>query len=249
MTFTSARERTAMLRRRMRHALLFATVIAFAGCGSDEAVPSSSPAPAARQLQSAQVKPPAPGSSGALVALEDSRQSRTRLAYVDETRLAAADLPFSADEARDRALGGGFQTSSEAGIISIGVDATEPELAEDAEANALAGHAISAVQACLGDPFAETILGPETMGKGSAAGAGLAISPEDADVVELRVCGVPPVRELHALERTFERRIGKLGGHVEEREIRELDLVAGFVPVSALEPREVLALLEDPGSL
>ncbi|RKQ90447.1 hypothetical protein C8N24_0249 [Solirubrobacter pauli] len=120
--------------------------------------------------------------------------------------------------------------------------------ADDADANALAGHSISAVQACLGDPFAETILGPEALGEGVAAGAGLAISPEDPERVELRLCGVPPVRRLHALERRLQRRFGKLG-FVEEREIRELDLLTAVVPVDAVKADRALELLGDPGTL
>lgn len=236
-----------MLRRTMRRVLPLLILLAGCGSSSDELAPSPTPTP--RALTGAQVQPPPPGASGALVELVDSRQSRTRLAYVDEERLDAAALPFRAERARDLVLAEGFQTSGEAGVVAIGRDATEPVEAQDAEANALAGHAISAVQACLGDPFAETILGPETMGEGSAMGAGLASSPEDPDRVELRVCGVPPVRELHALEKTFERRIGNHGGLVEEREIRELDLVAGFVRADALAPDRVLELLEDPSSL
>src|SRR5690349_20313678 len=223
-----------MLPRTMRRALPL--LILLAGCGSSADAVAPSPTPEPRELTGAQVQPPPPGASGALVQLVDSRESRTRLAYVDEARLDVAELSLRAERVRDVVLAKGFQTSSEAGIIAIGRDATEPTEAEDAEANALAGHAISAVQACLGDPFAETIIGPETMGDGWAMGAGLAASPEDPDFVELRVCGVPPVRELHALERTFQRRIGKLGGLVEEREIRELDLMAGFVRADALEP-------------
>ncbi|MDA0179288.1 hypothetical protein OJ997_03180 [Solirubrobacter phytolaccae] len=248
MPFTGARSWPAMLRRIMRHALLLCTVLVLAGCGSGGSEPEADPAPtsAPRELSASQVKAPPPGSSGALVALPDSLQSRTRLAYVDEARLDAADLELSPSRVRDRVLADGFQTSSEAGIVAIGVDSTEPVAAEDADANALAGHQISAVQACLGDPFAETILGPETMGEGVAMGAGLASSPEDPALVELRLCGVPPVRELHALEKRLTRRFGKLGGVVEEREIRELDLIAATVPAHALEPDQVLALLADP---
>jgi len=239
-----------MLRRTMRRVVLVPVLLILAGCGARSETPEqdASPTPSPRAFESAQVQPPPPGSSGALVQLADTRQSRTRLAFVDDTRLDAADLPFSADQARDRVLADGFQTSDAAGIVSIGRDGTEPTAAQDAATNALAGHAISAVQACLGDPFAETILGPETMGDGSAMGAGLAISPEDPALVELRVCGVPPVRELHALEATFERRFGKLGGLVEEREIRELDVVTGIVRADALEPGEVLELLGDPSA-
>lgn len=235
----------------MRRLTLLCALIVLAGCGSGSGDPerdaTSTPTP--RELAGAQVQAPPPGSSGALVQLADSAQSRTRLAYVDDARLAAADLPFASDDVHDLVLADGFQTTTESGVVATGRDATEPAPAEDAGTNALAGHAISAVQVCLGDPFAETILGPETMGDGAAMGVGLAISPEDPARVQLRVCGVPPVIELHALERKMERRIGKLGGQVSEQEIRELDLVAGSIPVDALEPDRVLTLLADPSSL
>lgn len=232
----------------MRRAPLLALVV-LAGCGSGSEVPAASPTPVARALSGAQVQPPPPGASGALVALVDSPQSRTRLAYVDEARLDAAELPFAVDRVRDLVLADGFQSADASGSVSIGRDGTEPAAADDADANALAGHSISAVQACLGDPFAETILGPEALGEGVAAGAGLAISPEDPERVELRLCVVPPVRRLHALERRLQRRFGKLGGFVEEREIRELDLLTAVVPVDAVKPRRALELLGDPGTL
>lgn len=246
MTFTGRARAAAMLRRSMRRLTLLALLF-IAGCGSDTPEPDPSPTP--RAFQGAQVQAPPPGSSGALVQIADSVESRTRLAFVDDTRLAAAELPFSAGTVRDRVLADGFQTSSEAGIVSIGLRADEPTAARDAEANALAGRAVSAVQVCLGDPFAETIVGPETMGEGVAIGVGLAISPEDPTRVQLRVCGVPLVRELHAFEKTMERLIGSRGGTVEEQEIRELDLVAGYVAADALEPGRALALLADPSSL
>ncbi|MDA0174328.1 hypothetical protein OJ998_34835 [Solirubrobacter taibaiensis] len=245
MTFTGRAHGTAMLRASMRRFTLL-VLLFVAGCGSDAPEPAPSPTP--RGFQGAQVQAPPPGSSGALVQIADSVESRTRLAFVDETRLAAAELPFNAETVRDRVLANGFQTSSESGIVSIGVGADEPTPAQDADANALAGRAVSAVQVCLGDPFAQTILGPETLGEGVAIGAGLAISPEDPTLVQLRVCGVPLVRELHAFERTMERLIGSRGT-VEEQEIRELDLVAGYVAADALKPSRVLALLSDPSSL
>lgn len=232
----------------MRRAPLLALVV-LAGCGSGSEVPAASPTPVARALSGAQVQPPPPGASGALVALVDSPQSRTRLAYVDEARLDAAELPFAVDRVRDLVLADGFQSADASGSVSIGRDGTEPAAADDADANALAGHSISAVQACLGDPFAETMLGPEALGEGVAAGAGLAISPEDPERVELRLCVVPPVRRLHELERRLQRRFGKLGGFVEEREIRELDLLTAVVPVDAVKPRRALELLGDPGTL
>lgn len=240
-----------MLPRTMRRVTLLCALIVLAGCGSgsDESERDASPTPTPRALQGAQVQAPPPGSSGALVQLADSPQSRTRLAYVDDTRLAAAELPFGADEVRDRVLADGFQTSSESGIVSVGRDATEPAPAEDAGANALAGRAVSAVQVCLGDPFAETILGPETTGENTAMGVGLAISPEDPTLVQLRICVVPLVTELHALEQSLTRKLGKADGHVEEQEIRELDLIAGTVPAQALKPERVLELLGDPGTL
>lgn len=232
----------------MRRLLLLAA-LTLAGCGSGESPePTPEPTPAST-LTGAQVQAPPPPSSGALVAIADTRESRTRLAYLDESRLGSFDMPVDADEVRDVVLAGGFQTSSESGIVSIGTEAKEPRAIDDAGANALAGHAVSAVQVCLGDPFAETILGPETMGDGSAMGVGLAISPEDPSLVQLRVCGVPPVIELHALEKRMERVIGKLGGSVSEQEIRELDLVAGYVPAKAMKPARLLELLSDPSSL
>lgn len=235
----------------MRRVLLLAALVGLAGCGSRSGSekPAASAAPVAPQLSSAQVQPPPPGASGALVALVDSPQSRTRLAYVDDARLDGADLPFGADRVRRLVLADGFQSADESGSVSIGRDDTEPAAADDADVNALAGHSISAVQACLGDPFAETILGPGSLGEGVAAGAGLAISPEDPARIELRLCSVPPVRRLHALERRLEKRFGPLGGLVEEREIRELDLLTAVVPVDALKPGRALELLGDPSTL
>jgi hypothetical protein len=226
--------------------ILLAFTVAGCSLGGDDQEPASSSAAPSRQLNGAQVQAPPPETSGALAQVADSPQAQERLAYVNEAGLARADLPFSAQAVRERVLGPGARAQRGESLVSVGVDrSVAGELADTAPpTSAITPGAQSAVQSCLGNTLAQTILGPGTMGPDAALGVGLAESGDEPAGVQLRICGAPKfIRHIHATERTLERRFGELPSVIEEREIGEREIIAGVVAADALPPRRVLRLL------
>jgi hypothetical protein len=112
------------------------------------------------------------------------------------------------------------------------------------ETSAITPAAQSAVQSCLGDTLAQTILGPATMGDDAALGVGLAESGDEPAGIQLRLCGAPKfIRHVHAMEQRLERRFTDANAVIAEREIGEREIIAGVVDAAELQPREVLRLL------
>ena len=246
-----------------------AVVIVLAGCSSG----SPGEPPAARPaLTGAQAHAGAPGTSGALTQIPDTEATRTRLGYVAVDALAQADLPVSARAVERRVLGAGAAAVPEGGVTSavqVGADATvlrgdvagldgvpsgedgvvigmeAQALADPApETSAITPAAQSAVQSCLGDTLAQTILGPATMGDDAALGVGLAESGDEPAGVQLRLCGAPKfIRHIHAMEKRLERDFGDLNAVIAEREIGEREIVTGVVAAEDLAPRLLLRLL------
>ncbi|HEX8103241.1 MAG TPA: hypothetical protein VF533_11560, partial [Solirubrobacteraceae bacterium] len=112
------------------------------------------------------------------------------------------------------------------------------------ETSAITPAAVSAVQSCLGDTVAQTILGPATMGADAAVGAGLAESGDPPAGIQLRVCGAPRlVRHVHAMEAALERRFGGRRARIGEQEIGEREIVSATIGSEAVEATQVLDLL------
>ena len=128
----------------------------------DDGAATQAPATSARQLSGEQGQPPPPATSGALAQVSDGPQARKRLGYVNEAALARAELPFSARAVRARVLGAGATVQRDGGIVSVGVERAAADRLADTEpkTSAITPRAQSAVQSCLGDTLAQTILGP-----------------------------------------------------------------------------------------
>jgi len=130
------------------------------------------------------------------------------------------------------------------GTAIVRVAGTRPER------SAITPVAQSAVQSCLGETLAQTILGPATMGRDAALGVGIATSGDRPAGIQLRVCGAPHlVREVHAMEDTLRARFAGDGADdgaapvIEEREVGEREMVAGVVAADRLGAEELLELL------
>ena len=176
------------------------------------------PQPPAPTLTGAQAHAPAPETAGALALIADGPAARRRLGYVDPDRLANTGLPV-----RDVSMSV-LGTTTDAPAIRVGNDVTAVADGPPPETSAITPAAPSAVQSCLGNAVAQTILG---MGDDAAIGVGLTDSGEG---VQLRVCGAPHyVRHLDVMERALVR----AGADATEVEIGEREIVAGVLPVDA----------------
>ncbi|HZO35633.1 MAG TPA: hypothetical protein VFB41_02030 [Solirubrobacteraceae bacterium] len=118
------------------------------------------------------------------------------------------------------------------------------------ERSAITPMAPSAVQSCLGETLAQTLLGPATMGRDAALGVGIAESGDDPAGIQLRICGAPHlIRQIHAMADALRRRFGGVGvgtasrTRVEEREIGEREMVAAVIAAGKLDAGDLLALL------
>ena len=194
-----------------------------AGCGS-----SAKPEPPAATLTGAQAHAPAPETAGALARIADGPEARRRLGYVDPDRLANAGLPVR--EVALSVLG----TAIDAPAIRVGNEVSAITDGPPPQTSAITPAAPSAVQSCLGNAVAQTILG---MGDDAAIGAGLA---DSGDGLQLRICGAPHyIRHIGVMERNLER----LGADARKVEIGEREIVEGVIDADALPPRQVLRLL------
>ena len=189
----------------MRRLLVF-PVLALAGCGAPAEPSDRLPAP--RSLTAAQAHPRAAGAPAALARVPDSRSARTRLTYVSaqaSARVAAA----------------------------AGAPTAIPRFAP--ARTVLANEAISTAQSCLGDPRAQTIVGPGRLGRDAAIG--VAVAPSAAGGLAVRVCGAPHyARHLGTFAREIRARFGRRAA---EGELGERAYVSVELPVR----RETLRLL------
>jgi hypothetical protein len=237
----------------MRRLLVLAP-LALTGCalnGGAPEGPSADPVDTPR-LTGARAHAAAPAAAAALARVPDGPDARRRLGYVDAERLATAELPVPARAVIERVLGRGADAlAGEA--VRVGRDMTFPREPAGAapQTSAITPAAPSAVQSCLGDTFAQTILGPGLLGDDAALGAGLAESADPPAGIQLRVCGAPKyVRDLHAMRRRLERRFGSLpGALISEREIGEREIVAAVLPGARLRAGELLGPLAGGRSL
>jgi hypothetical protein len=250
--------------------LWIVALLVLAGCSSGDPAPERVSRPA---LTGAQAHAAAPGTAGALTQIPDGEAAQRRLGYVAVEALGQAELPFSARDVTRRVLGAGAAALPETGVTSavqVGDDATvlrgdvldsvdgvpsgDDGVVVGAEAHALADPspetsaitpaAQSAVQSCLGDTLAQTILGPGTMGDDAALGVGLAESQDTPAGLQLRLCGAPKfIRHIHATQKRLEARFGDAEAVIEEREIGEREIVAGVVAAGDLPPQQLLRLL------
>lgn len=201
-----------------------------AGCGGGD---EHARGPAAPSI-AASDRPAAPAAASVLSRVADSAAARRRLAYVDGARLAA--VPGLADGRVRRAiLGAGARAD---GGVRVGDRLVAPQGAP--AVNAIAAETPSAVQSCLGDAAAETIVGPAVLGTRSAIGAG--VRPGAAGGHVLAVCAAPHLRrDLGRIARRL--RAGLPGADVHGAEIGERDIVMAEVDVARVPRERLLALL------
>jgi hypothetical protein len=110
----------------------------------------------------------------------------------------------------------------------------------------LAAETMSALQACLGDPAAEVLVGPGTLGPAAGIGAALLTSDAPGGGAIVRICAAPHyVRQLAPIRRQFSSRFAELRPRavVEPVEIGERDVVRVSVPAGALRADQIAALL------
>lgn len=136
------------------------------------------------------------------------------------------------------------------GAVAAGADADlATRLAAPSDVTAITPAAQSAVQSCIGDTVAQTVLGPGVMGADAAVGVGIAASRDAPAGLQLRICGAPHYRRhIHAMERRLQRRFGRSGAGarsapvIGEHEIGEREVVRAVVAAESV-PRAVLLRL------
>lgn len=136
-----------------------------------------------------------------------------------------------------RSVQGGSRATRDA------LEATTPAV------SAIAAETPSAVQSCLGEPAAEVIVGPTTLGRMSAAGAAIVDTADAPSGPKLVVCLAPHLaRDLHAGEARLEAAFPPKGSEdrapvIAELEIGEREIVGATVPLEQVDPKLVRELL------
>jgi hypothetical protein len=263
--------------RRPLALLAIASVLAVSGCGADDATVGSGEtvtSAAARLSRQA----PAPVASGALSGIADGVETRRRVGYVQPQALAAL-LPAStaraaterilgADGARVLGAGDGVRTAVQAGRVTVlqsddgrrevrGTGPTARALADAApERSVIQPTSPSAVQSCLGDAAAQTLVGSGVLGRNSTMGVGLRSGQDAPAGLKLVVCVSPNYRkQLYGSIRAMERRFGRpderdpRSPQIGEDEIGEQQIAFGVIPVELLSRTELLDLLEGGDAL
>jgi hypothetical protein len=230
----------------MARTTLLLLALALAGCGGGDGGDATAPGPpAGRVLAGPQAQAPPSPTAGTLALVPDGPQARRRLAYANLDALTAADLPVARDAVVRRVLGRGGAAGTGT-AVRVGAEAPGSPGEAPPARSAITPAAASAVQSCLGDTLAQTLLGPGAMGADAALGAGLAESGDAPAGVQLRICAAPRlIRHLHDAEQAFARRFGALGRRAVwgEREIGEREIAFATVAAGALPAGDVLALL------
>ncbi|MEH3054760.1 MAG: hypothetical protein PGN13_12280 [Patulibacter minatonensis] len=251
-------------------ALLCVATIAttLSACGTSGAPTAS--VDAAPRLSSAQEQPEPARAAGFLGSLADVPSTERRLGYVDLQAAAAFGGPLSGEEIARLVLGAaGARRAAEAdgaelvaqvgsatvidgsaGRTVVGGPSADAEAlaASTPEHSALAPETESATHSCLGDPVAEVILGPGTLGPTSAIGVSLVDTPDAPAGRKLRICGAPHyVRDLHEIERRLKAAFPT--ARVGEEEIGEREIIGASIPVAEIDLARLRDLLRGGPSL
>lgn len=243
-----------MPRRGPSAVLLTAALVPFAGCGGgggSTASPDASASAAAATATAAAGVPaqPAPSAvAAALAATAAVPAAERRLAYVNLKRVDELE-PLGGAALVRRVLGRAPSSGDTAvrvgNALTVRSSAAQPGAAAPRE-NVIAAETPSAVQSCLGDAAAETIVGPRRLGHMSAIGA--SVRRTDDGVLTLAVCAAPHRRrDLYRIQRRIERLLPR--ARVGEAEIGERDIVAAEVPVAHVRRALVRALVAGEGRL
>lgn len=238
-----------------RFAALVLLIAVLAGCGG-ESQPSVDETPAPPALTGARERAPAPTASGALTQIADSRAARTRLAYANLARLDEVGPVIGRRALLTDLLGrGGARVASGTAPTAIRVADRSvlrgPEYtAVRPQTSAITPAAPSAVQSCLGDTVAQTIVGPHVMGRDAAIGVGLRTGADAPAGVKLAICWAPYYRrDIHAAQQRIERGLLPLladrdgDAVVGEIEIGEREILSAVLPAEALPKATLRGLL------
>lgn len=257
-----------MPRRLLVAPTLLACVLAapIAGCGSsDEPAAAVDALP---QRSADQVDPPAPKAAGLLGSVAAVPGSSRRIAYVDLGAAAKLGGQLTGDDLIATVLGDdgagraraddGADEAAQLGPTTVLVGASAARTVRGGAAAARAAlasttppHAViapeteGAVQACLGDPVGEVIVGPDVLGRLAGAGAGITSSSDAPAGRKVRICVAPHlVRDLHAAERRLHAAFDRYeGAVVAQQEIGEREIVGAVVPADQLSRNQVTELL------
>lgn len=247
-----------------------ATALTLAACGAATAPPVTGVAtPAARQLTPAQAHPAAAVAPATLSRIADVAAARSRIGFVNLAALARLDAPLPASEIARLVVGDAARTASagRATVTRIGpatvIDGHGPRvvtggdedlrraLASTAPATSLiTKETQSAAQSCVGDPAAETMIGPAVLGTKSAMAVGLQDDAGAPAGPKLLVCAAPHyVRDLRRIERRLRARFADDALPPDRRpviglaDIGERDVVRAIVALDTVDGAVLRGLL------
>ncbi len=253
----------------IKHVVLVALAATpfLSSCGS--AGPDSAPL-AVERLSGDQAQPKPAVAPGTLSRIADSPSARRRIGYVNVAELEAiADGPDSQRVMR-LVLGSGAvrlegatgrpTTATQIGDATIldgetrtvvgGTPAQRSALEQTApQPNAIEAETPSAVQSCLGDPAAQTIVGSAVLGSKSAIGVSLIDTADAPSGPKLLICVAPHFfRDLHRAEGRLQRLFPSDGPAdrrpiISEQEIGEREIVGASVALDQVDPKLVDELL------
>lgn len=236
---------------------------------------SGSGAPIAVQGLSPEQSQPRPAvAAGALGAVADSAEARRRIGFVHPAALAEVEGPLSPSQMTRAVLGDGAAaleqapagtlTATQIGAATVlggstrtivgGSSEQRKRLAVlNPETNLLQAETPSAVQSCLGDVAAETIVGPGVLGVRSAIGAAVIDTQDPPAGPKLVICATPHFyRDLGRVERRIATLFPSDGLPPEDRpvigeqEIGERDIMGAAIALDQV-PASVLRNLLEGG--
>ncbi len=247
-----------------------AAIIILTACGGATSSPVTGVAtPVARQLTPAQAHPAAAVAPATLSRIADVAPARSRIGYVNLAALAGLDAPLPAreiarlvvgDAAPD--VGTGRGTATRIGPATV-IDGHGPRVVEGGDAGLRRALAItapatslitretqSAAQSCVGDPAAETMIGPAVLGTKSAIAVGLQDDASAPAGSKLLVCAAPHyVRDLRRIERRLRARFADDALPPDRRpviglaDIGERDVVRAIVALDTVDGAVLRGLL------
>lgn len=222
------------------------------------------------RLSGANAAPRPAVAAGTLARIADGREAQRRLGYVNVAAVKALGPAIDASRVERLILGAGASrlrsasptplTATQIGDATVldradarrvigGSPALRDALEETTpKPNLIEDETPSAIQSCLGDPAAQTVVGPTVLGTKSAIGVSLIDSQDAPAGPKLLICAAPHFfRDLHRVETRLGRLFPSTGlatadrPVIGEQEIGERDIMAGAVALDQIDD----ALLDD----
>lgn len=255
----------------MKRLLAFAALTvapALAGCGDAPMTATAIPS----KLTPAQQQPAPAVAAGMLASIDDGPDGERRIGYVNAAALDALSAPLSSSQLATTVLGTTgaqrlasrgqhAQTATQVGDATIlggtqrvVLGATGPrreQLAATTPAtNLLSAETASAVQSCLGDPAAATIVGEAVLGYKASIGASVIDNADQPSGPKLMLCAAPHLhRQLAQVERRLRHRFPATGSPasrpvIGETEIGERAIISAAIALDTVDPQLLKELLE-----